>query len=125
LLCLQLISLQTQVDQRLEINKVPQTIKAFCAQIRPVLDQADFNQKRLLVELLIDFVVVSGENVEIRYAIPTHSEGPHLPFCHLRTDHRNYFFEVDKGEIRLDHYETRSGLGWHHHMLLVADTHHF
>jgi SRSO17 transposase len=34
-------------------------------------------------------------------------------------------FEEDKGEIGLDHYETRSWLGWHHHMLLVALAHHF
>jgi SRSO17 transposase len=34
-------------------------------------------------------------------------------------------FEEDKGEIGLDQYETRSWLGWHHHMLLVALAHHF
>lgn len=34
-------------------------------------------------------------------------------------------FEENKGEIGLDHYETRSWLGWHHHMLLVALAHHF
>lgn len=34
-------------------------------------------------------------------------------------------FEEAKGEVGLDHYETRSWLGWHHHMLLVALAHHF
>jgi SRSO17 transposase len=34
-------------------------------------------------------------------------------------------FEENKDEIGLDHYETRSWLGWHHHMLLVALAHHF
>ncbi len=34
-------------------------------------------------------------------------------------------FEEGKGEIGFDHYETRSWLGWHHHMLLVALAHHF
>jgi SRSO17 transposase len=34
-------------------------------------------------------------------------------------------FEESKGEIGMDHYETRSWLGWHHHMLLVALAHHF
>lgn len=34
-------------------------------------------------------------------------------------------FEEDKGEIGLDHYETRSWRGWHHHMLLVTLAHHF
>jgi hypothetical protein len=34
-------------------------------------------------------------------------------------------FEEAKGELGLDHYETRSWLGWHHHMLLVSLAHHF
>lgn len=34
-------------------------------------------------------------------------------------------FEEAKGEVGMDHYEMRSWLGWHHHMLLVALAHHF
>jgi SRSO17 transposase len=34
-------------------------------------------------------------------------------------------FEEAKGEVGLDHYEMRSWLGWHHHMLLVSLAHHF
>jgi SRSO17 transposase len=34
-------------------------------------------------------------------------------------------FEEAKGEVGLDHYEMRSWVGWHHHMLLVALAHHF
>jgi len=34
-------------------------------------------------------------------------------------------FEEGKGEIDFDHYETRSWLGWQHHLLLVALAHHF
>lgn len=34
-------------------------------------------------------------------------------------------FEESKGEIGFDHYETRSWLGWHHHLLLVSLAHHF
>jgi SRSO17 transposase len=34
-------------------------------------------------------------------------------------------FEEGKGEVGLDHYETRSWLGWHHHMLLSFLAHHF
>ena len=34
-------------------------------------------------------------------------------------------FEEGKAELGFDHYETRSWLGWHHHMLLVALAHHF
>jgi SRSO17 transposase len=34
-------------------------------------------------------------------------------------------FEESKGEVGFDHYETRSWLGWHHHMLLAALAHFF
>ena len=34
-------------------------------------------------------------------------------------------FAESKGEVGLDHYETRSWLGWHHHMVLVLLAHHF
>ncbi|HEY6411419.1 MAG TPA: IS701 family transposase [Ktedonobacteraceae bacterium] len=33
--------------------------------------------------------------------------------------------EEGKGEVGFDHYETRSWLGWHHHMALVALAHFF
>jgi len=34
-------------------------------------------------------------------------------------------FAESKDEVGLDHYETRSWLGWHHHMTLVMLAHHF
>ncbi len=34
-------------------------------------------------------------------------------------------FEEAKGEVGFDHYEVRSWLGWHHHMLLVSLAHYF
>jgi len=34
-------------------------------------------------------------------------------------------FEEAKGEVGMDHYEMRSWMGWHHHMLLVSLAHHF
>jgi SRSO17 transposase len=34
-------------------------------------------------------------------------------------------FEEGKSELGLDQYETRSWLGWHHHMVLVMLAHHF
>ena len=34
-------------------------------------------------------------------------------------------FEESKGEVGMDHYEMRSWLGWHHHMVLVSLAHHF
>jgi site-specific DNA recombinase len=81
--------LEAAAAQRAELSKVAASIEALCAQIRPVLEHATFAQRRQLVELLIDRVVVTDEVVEIRYVIPTQPEGPHVPFSHLRTDYLN------------------------------------
>jgi site-specific DNA recombinase len=40
-------------------------------QLRVGLGQAGFEQRRQLVELLVDRVVVTDGQVEIRYVIPT------------------------------------------------------
>ena len=48
-------------------------------------------QKRQLVELLIDRVVMTNEEVEIRYVIPTSVRSEQIRFCHLLT---GYFMTV-------------------------------
>jgi site-specific DNA recombinase len=79
--------LEAAVTQRVELSQVAVSIEAFCAQVRPALEQVTFAQRRQLVELLIDRVIVTDGKVEIRYIIPTHPDGPHLPFSHLRMDY--------------------------------------
>jgi len=44
--------------------------------------------------------------------------------CGMRWPIENIFEEA-KGVVGLDHYEMRSWIGWHHHMLLVSLAHHF
>src|SRR6266511_974953 len=82
---------QRQLDaiaqQRLELGAVADGIEAFCQTVRAGLATATFAQRRLLVELLIDRVVVTDDKVEIRYVLPTSPDGPHPPFCQLRKDH--------------------------------------
>ena len=79
--------LESSANERIELAKIADSIEQFCKQAKEGLSNATFEQKRALVELLIDQVVVTNEEVEIRYVIPTSPEGPHLPFCHLRTDY--------------------------------------
>jgi hypothetical protein len=64
-------------------------MEEFCRRVATSLDQATFEQRRQLVELLIDRVVVTGEEVEIRYVIPTSASSEHVRFCHLRKDYFN------------------------------------
>jgi site-specific DNA recombinase len=89
-----LLAQQRQLDaiaeQRLELRAVADGIEAFCQTVRSGLATATFAQRRLLVELLIDRVVVTDGDVEIRYVLPTSPDGPHPPFCHLRKDHLHH-----------------------------------
>ena len=79
--------LEVQVQQHLELTDLARSITEFCQRVSCGLEQATFEQKRQLVELLIDRVVVTNEEVEIRYVIPTSSESEHIRFCHLLTDY--------------------------------------
>ena len=90
-LATQRLQLEMTIVERVELSGVASSIEAFCTQVRPVLKHATFAQRRQLVELLIDRVVVTDDNVEIRYVIPTQPDGPHVPFCHLRTNHQYTF----------------------------------
>ena len=86
-----LLAQQRQLDaaaeQRLELQAVADGIEAFCRTVRAALATATFLQRRQLAELLIDRVVVTDDQVEIRYVLPTTPDGPHRPFCQLRKDH--------------------------------------
>jgi len=86
-----LLAQERQLDasarERTELAAIADSIEEFCEQVRAGLADATFEQKRRLVELLIDRVIVNDEEVEIRYVVPTSPEGPHQPFCHLRTDY--------------------------------------
>ena len=86
-----LLAQQRQLDaaarQKLELGAVAVGIEAFCQTVRAGLATATFEQRRLLAELLIDRVVVTDSQVEIRYVLPTSPDGPHRPFCQLCKDH--------------------------------------
>jgi site-specific DNA recombinase len=79
--------LQASARERAELAGIADSIEEFCERVREGLAEATFEQKRRLVELLIDRVIVDDEELEIRYVVPTSPEGPHQPFCHLRTDY--------------------------------------
>jgi site-specific DNA recombinase len=79
--------LEASARERAELAAIADSIEEFCERLRAGLADATFEQKRRLVELLIDRVIVNDEEVEIRYVVPTSPEGPHQPFCHLRTDY--------------------------------------
>jgi hypothetical protein len=69
------------------VSGIAQSMTQVLQQLRVGLGQAGFEQRRQLVELLIDRVVVTDGQVEIRYVIPTTPGSTRTRFCHLRTDY--------------------------------------
>lgn len=88
---MQIRDLATQVKRQAEVNQLATSIQDFCGRTQAGLTQATFDQKRTLIQLLIDRVLVIDDKVEIRYVVPTHPRGEGTRFCHLRKD---YFDDV-------------------------------
>jgi len=57
-------------EQQAQITLLATRVEAFRASIAQGLDQATFARRRELVELLIDRVLVDGDQVELRSIIP-------------------------------------------------------
>ncbi|HEU5383209.1 MAG TPA: recombinase family protein, partial [Ktedonobacteraceae bacterium] len=85
--------LEANVGHHDQLAGMVQSIEAFCQRVQQGISEATFEQKRQLIELLVDRVVVTGEEVEIRYVIPTSPKGETIRFCHLRLD----YFDVPMG----------------------------
>ncbi|HEU5229000.1 MAG TPA: recombinase family protein, partial [Ktedonobacteraceae bacterium] len=96
--------LEANVGRHDQLAALVQSIEKFCQRVRQGLSEATFEQKRQLIELLIDRVVVTGEEVEIRYVIPTSPKGEAIRFCHLRLD---YF----DGPMRTDQLQKSLSIG--------------
>ncbi len=80
-------ALLAQTNRQQELAGMIHSMEDFCERVQQGLAHATFEQRRQLVELLIDRVVVTHDEVEIRYVIPTSPNGEHARFCHLRTDY--------------------------------------
>ncbi len=107
-----------QGERLVQVSAIAQSMTQVLKQLRVSLGQASFEQRRQLVELLIDRVVVTDGQVEIRYVIPTTDHSTKTRFCHLRTD----YFQVEAAHVGApQHRQVRSAealppqpqhLGW-------------
>ena len=79
--------LRNEAARRQQLAGVAASLEAFRARVQRGLAEADFEQRRQLVMLLIDRVIVTDAEVEIRYVLPTSPESEHVRFCHLRKDY--------------------------------------
>ncbi len=79
--------LAAEADRQREVAGLVGSIEAFCTRVCASLATASFEQKRELVVLLIDRVIVTDGDVEIRYVVPTTQASEHVHFSHLRKDY--------------------------------------
>jgi site-specific DNA recombinase len=103
-LAAQMRQLEASATKHVELAGIAQSMEEFCQRANSGLEQASFEQKRQLIELLIDRVVVTNEEVEIRYVIPTSTSSEQVRFCHLRS---NYFQSQRQKEIFDDIFLSR------------------
>jgi hypothetical protein len=123
----QLRQLDAQAQQHVNVVALAQGIETFCQRLYPTLDNLTFAQRRQLVELLIDCVIVNDAQVEIRYVVPTGPKGETTPFCHLRLDYLDletrpiqlHQFAAVEDQIRGSQHDV-ARLGWG----FPVDNHH-
>jgi site-specific DNA recombinase len=96
--------LRDDAERQRQLAGLAASLEAFRERVQRGLAQASFEQRRQLVLLLIDRVVVTDTETEIRYVLPTSPESEHVRFCHLRKD---YFHHP----APLEHMETARDLG--------------
>jgi hypothetical protein len=115
---------EASATKHVELAGIAQSMQEFCQRVSRGLEQASFEHKRQLIELLIDRVVVTNEEVEIRYVIPTSPNSEHTRFCHLRS---NYFDakgnEPVPNGVFLRRPASRVGLGEFHRIHLWCRGH--
>jgi len=106
--------LEVSVGHHEELADMVQSMEAFCQYVQQGLAEATFEQKRHLIELLIDRVVVTDEEVEIRYVIPTAPRSEQIRFCHLRLDyfdlpahrqHHQRFWQAEHPTWHIGHHD--------------------
>lgn len=80
----QLHQLEVSIDHQQELAGYVKYIEEFCERIQKGLSEANFEQKRRIIELIIERIIVSNEQVEIRYVIPLSARGEQSKFYQLR-----------------------------------------
>ncbi len=76
-----------ETERQHEIATVAASIEDFCRRVRQDLEIATFEQRHQFVMLLIDRVIVTDAEVEIRYVLPNTPQSEHIGFNTLRLEY--------------------------------------
>jgi len=77
-------------QRRLDTAEILASMQAVCARLRQNLEAATCEQRRELVERRIDRVVVTDDDVAIRYAVPTTEGSLHTRLGQVRQDYLHH-----------------------------------
>jgi len=83
----QLQQLEAEATRHGEVAGLAASAEALCTRVRAGLAAATFAERRQLVELLVEAVVVADGDVEIRYVVPLTAEAERDRCCRLRSAH--------------------------------------
>src|SRR6266851_421337 len=83
-----------QGQQLVAVQSVARSATEVLEQLARGLERATFDQRRQLVELLVDRVVVTDDAVVIRYVTPTTETSTRTRFCQLRSDYFHSFADA-------------------------------
>jgi hypothetical protein len=85
----QQLEVEARVDQQQALAQVTTSLLDFCERVQHRLARATFDQRRQRVELLIECVVVTHDEIEIHCVLPTTPASEHSRYCHLHTDYQH------------------------------------
>ncbi len=100
-----------EADHLSELNGLAGSLGEFCERVSSGLLGATFDQRRELVELLIDRVVVTEGEVEVRYVLPTSPQSEQIRFCHLRSDYFRHPDLVGTHHVQALDQVRKAGIG--------------
>jgi hypothetical protein len=79
--------IRSDAARQQQLAGIAASLEGFRERVQASLTQASFEQRRQLVLLLVDRVVATDADVEIRYVLPTSPDSEHVRFCRLRKDY--------------------------------------
>ena len=93
--------LEQQAERRHELSGMVGQVEDYCWRVSEALAGASFEQKRRLIELLNDRVIVTEEEVDVGDVIATSASGEDTRFCHLPTNYLSPDAEKDDCPIKV------------------------
>ena len=123
---LQLEQQRRLCDQRSKAQAVMTDLRAFCERVEIRLDDASFEDRQALLQLVIDRIIVHDGSLEIRHVIPLRSPPPGRestadPVARLRSDRMHIAALIGGLRQHLTDGGSQSGMVVRHHQFHAGE----